>query len=114
MDSRSAESAYSPKGLCLSEALDSTDSIRFSNFQRFELVMNFSEKGFCGFSRTGESVRFPIRHLEVRILPPQPTSPAPGDFALSTAGNARQWRAFANWVSVSGLPNWPLRDRNRR
>ena len=73
MDSRSAESAYySPKGPFLSEALDSTDSIRFSNFQRFELVMNFGGKGFCGFSRTGESVRFPIRHLEVRILPPQP------------------------------------------
>jgi hypothetical protein len=32
--------------------------------------MNFSGKGFCGFSRTGESVRFPIRHIEVRILRP--------------------------------------------
>jgi hypothetical protein len=50
----------------------------------------------------------------VCILPPQPTSPAPGDLTLSNLRNARQWRAFANWLSVSGLRNWPLRERNRR
>ena len=61
---------YSPKGPFLSEALDSADSVRFSKFERFELLMNFSGKGFCGFSRTGESVRFQIRQFEVRILRP--------------------------------------------
>jgi hypothetical protein len=46
MDTRSAESAYySPKRPLLSEALDSTDSIRFSKFQRFELLMNHEKKG---------------------------------------------------------------------
>jgi hypothetical protein len=62
----------SPKGPFFSEALDSTDSVRFSKFERFELLINFSGKRFCGFSRTGERVRFPIRCLGVRILPPQP------------------------------------------
>ena len=45
-------------------------SVRFSKFERFELPMNFQGKGFCAFSRRGESVLFPIRHIEVRILPP--------------------------------------------
>jgi hypothetical protein len=31
--------------------------------------MNFNEKRFYGFSWTGESIRLPIRHIEVRILP---------------------------------------------
>jgi capsid protein len=37
-----------------------------------------------------------------------------GDVALSELRNARQWRAFANRLSVSGLRNWPLWERNRR
>jgi len=47
---------YSPNGLFLSEALDSTVSVRFSKFERFELLMNLCEKRFCRFSRTGESI----------------------------------------------------------
>jgi hypothetical protein len=49
---------YSPKGLFISKALDSTDSVRFSKFERFELLMNTRKKRFCGCSRAGESLRF--------------------------------------------------------
>src|ERR1700676_331813 len=42
----------------------------------------------------------------VRILPPQPGSPAPGNSTLSDPRNARQWRAFANWRLVSELRIW--------
>jgi len=48
----------------------SEGEVRFSNFERFELLMNFNGKRFCGFSRRGESFRFPIRHIEVPILSP--------------------------------------------
>src|ERR1700730_16074407 len=97
MDCRSAESAYySPKGPFLSEALDSTDSVRFSKFERFELLMTFDGKRFCDFSRTGESVQFPIRHLEVRILPPQPGSPVVGETASDTCRKARRLLALTN------------------
>jgi hypothetical protein len=44
----------------------------------------------------------------------QPTSPALGHFTLSNLRNTRQWRAFGNWLSVSGLRNRPLRERNSR
>jgi hypothetical protein len=37
--------------------------------------MNSNEMGFCGSSQTGESIRFRTRHIEVRILPPQPPIP---------------------------------------
>src|SRR5271169_5861336 len=37
-----------------------------------------------------------------------------GDFTLRSVTNARQWRAFANWLSVSGVRTWPLREQNRR
>jgi hypothetical protein len=57
---------------------------------------------FCGFG------------LGVSILPPQPTSPAPGNFALSNLKKARQWRAFANWQPVSGHRIWPLPVGNSR
>jgi hypothetical protein len=57
---------------------------------------------------------FSIGNVQVRILPGQPGSPPPGDSTLSNVRNARQWRAFANWLSVSRLQNWPLRERNRR
>ena len=40
--------------------------------------MNFSGKEFCRFSRTGDSNRFRTRHMEVRILPPQPATSALG------------------------------------
>src|ERR1700730_1619202 len=53
-------------------------------------------------------------NMEVRILPGQPASPTTGDFALSKLRNARQWRAFANRLAVSGLQNRPLSERNRR
>jgi len=34
--------------------------------------MNCSEMGFCSFPWTGNSIRFRIRRIEVRIPPPQP------------------------------------------
>ncbi len=40
----------------LSESLNFIHSVRFSKFERLELVMNFSGKRFCRFSRAGESV----------------------------------------------------------
>jgi hypothetical protein len=64
-------------------------------------------------------VKFPVsREFAWRrarsALRRQPTSAAPGESTLSNLRNARQWRAFANRLSVSGLRNSPLRERNRR
>jgi hypothetical protein len=39
-------------GPFFSKALDSIHSVRFSKFERLELLMNFSGKGFCRFYRT--------------------------------------------------------------
>jgi choline dehydrogenase-like flavoprotein len=50
---------------------------------------------------------------EAPCIPPQPASPATGDFALSKLRKARQWRVFANRLLVSGLRNGPLWERNR-
>jgi hypothetical protein len=80
---------------------------------------------FCSktFSRCLKIAKFPVKFPDSReiawrrarsALRRQPASPTPGDFTLCNLRNARQWRAFANWLSVSGLPNWPLRERNRR
>jgi hypothetical protein len=56
---QSAKSAHSsPNRSFLSEALDSTDSVRFSKLECFERLMNASEIGFCSSSRTGKSNRF--------------------------------------------------------
>jgi hypothetical protein len=38
-------------GLFFSKALDSVRSVRFSKFERLELLKNFSGKRFCRFSR---------------------------------------------------------------
>jgi hypothetical protein len=65
--------------------------------------MNFNGKRFCGFSRTGESVRFPIR---------QPPIPAFGQACQETqewAGNPGFSRIrFGLWTPA--LPNlrWKL------
>src|ERR1700686_1313938 len=53
---------------------------------------------------------FSIGNVQVRILRGQPASPALRDFALYNATKARQWRAFANWLLVSGLRNLGLRE----
>src|ERR1700687_690604 len=53
-------------------------------------------------------------NMEVRILPGQPTSPAPRDFTLRNARKARQWRAFAIQRTVSKRRIWPLPARNSR
>jgi len=65
-----------PNGSILSRALDSAYSVRFSKFECFERLMNSDEMGFCKSSRAGKSIRFRNRHIEVRFLPPQPSSPA--------------------------------------
>jgi hypothetical protein len=52
---------YSPKGPFLSEALDFTDSVRFSKFERFEQLMRVDGKRFGRFSRMGE---YPISTIE--------------------------------------------------
>jgi hypothetical protein len=41
----------------------------------FRRAYECHEKRFCGSSWTGESIRFPIRHFQVRILRPQRASP---------------------------------------
>jgi hypothetical protein len=43
--------------------------------------------GFCSASRTGERIPFRNRHIEVRILAPQPGIPAFGQSSLET----REW-----------------------
>src|ERR1700730_12014963 len=40
-------------------------------------------------------------HSSICVQERQPASPGHGDFALRNAKNARQWRAFAHWRSVS-------------
>jgi len=55
-----------------------------------------------------------IRHLKVRILPPQPGSRTTGDCFILNRINARQWRIFLNWCFVSRLPIWTTTERNRR
>jgi hypothetical protein len=70
----------SPKAPFLSEALDSIHSVRFSKFERLELLMNFSGKRLCRFSRTtkkAKSLRLPSTwEVPVRYLPRQPAIPA--------------------------------------
>lgn len=75
-------------GQFLSGALDFADSVRFSKFECFERVMNSNEAGFCGSSRTGNSNRFRIRHMEVRIPPPQPGSARFREFPSLDGPNA--------------------------
>jgi hypothetical protein len=70
-NSQSAKPAhFSPNDPFLSEALDSEDSVRFSKFKRFEELMKFNEERFWNSPRTGDSNRFRIRQIKVRILPP--------------------------------------------
>ena len=55
-------------------------SIRFSKCDRLELLKSFPGKRFgrsLGWATASDSSRwFPIHHLEVRFLPPQPPIPA--------------------------------------
>jgi hypothetical protein len=86
--------------------------------------MNCNEVGFLNSSRTANNIRFRIRHIEVRILPPQPASPAFGQVSQETRGRAgnpglsrirfRLWtpglpRRRRKSAKVSG----PLRDISR-
>jgi hypothetical protein len=69
--------------------------------------MNSDEMGFCNSSRTGKGIRFRNRHIEVRLLPPQPPIPA---FSLASqetrepAGNPGFLR-IRFCFRVPGLPN---------
>src|SRR6266566_5073285 len=80
--------------------------------------MNCSEMGLCSSSQTGNSIRFRIRHIEVRILPPQRPIPALGRAPEETpewAGNPGVSRSRLSlrvatlptqrrkWLKVSGL-----------
>jgi hypothetical protein len=106
LDSQPAEPPhYSPKGPFLSESQDSTQSVRFSKFDRFELLATFSGKRFGRLCRIGESVRFlrsdsqfTISRFE--ILPPQPGKAAAKGNGPDSRRKARQWRAFAVWLAV--------------
>jgi hypothetical protein len=60
-------------------------------FECFERLMNSNEMGFCSASRTGKSIRFRNRHIEVRNLPPQPRGPG---IRPHQPRKARNWRAF--------------------
>jgi hypothetical protein len=60
MDPQAAERPHcSPNGPFLSEPQDFTHSVRFSKFDRFELLMSLCGKWLRGFSRPGESLQFP-------------------------------------------------------
>jgi hypothetical protein len=75
----------------------------------FRAISSIFADGFAEQADVKPGTRYsqlPIHHLRVRILPPQPTSPAPRDFTLDNARKARQWRAFANSTPVSRLRLW--------
>jgi hypothetical protein len=76
--------------------------------------MNSHETRLCVFSRTGESARFPIRHVEVRILPPQPGSGGSPGLTETSGRKPANGGASALCLSVSRLPIYPLADRERR
>jgi hypothetical protein len=76
-------------------------------------LKNSTKRGFCGFSRTAESVRFPIRHIEVRILPSQPSSPVSGD-SFQPAPHSPEISAFRAFDFVSRLPIPQSRARSSR
>jgi hypothetical protein len=59
--------------------------------------------GFCNSSRTGKSIRFRDRHIEVRFLPPQPPSPAVSD-SLQPAPHRPGNPGFSCVQLVSRLP----------
>jgi hypothetical protein len=77
--------------------------VRFSKFQCFEKLNNCSELGFCSSSRTGNSVRFRIRHIEVRI--------STGDSGMFCA-QTLHFKAFASESAASPVSeNWqPWRE----
>jgi hypothetical protein len=54
------------------------------------LLYAWQKKDFPFWPNGVTTSEVPIDHLTVRILPPQPTSPAPGDSTLSNSRNARQ------------------------
>ena len=61
---------------------------------------------FCSaFSRTCESVFFPNRHLEVRILSPQPGSHSARDCKPMNPISARQLRLFCELAVHLYTPN---------
>ena len=102
--------SFSPNGPFLSGALDSADSVRFSKFECFERLMNFNEMGFCSSSWTGKSIRFRIRHIDVRILPPQPPIQVFG----RTAQETREWAGNPGFSCIRfGLraPSLPMLRR---
>lgn len=75
--------------------------------------MNCSEVGFCSSSRTGDRFRFRIRHIEVRILPPQPRIPA----VCQASQETREWAGNPGFSRIRfGLwtPALPNLRRNRR
>jgi hypothetical protein len=57
---------------------------------------------------------FSIGKVQVRILPGQPASPRLRENAPDSSRKARQWRAFAIWRPVSGLPISQHEDRIRK
>jgi hypothetical protein len=103
----------SPNGPFFSGALDSTDSVRFSKFECFERLMKSGGMEFCCSSRTGKSVRFRNRHIEVRILPPQPPSPASGDSLQPAAHRPENPGSSRIRLSLQ-LPISQSRERNCR
>jgi hypothetical protein len=95
------------------------------NLGRELLEKRLQHSGFLLRNRPGslKNAKFPVKFPVSRefawrrvrsALRRQPASPGHGDFALSNAENARQWRAFAHWRSVSRLQIWPLPGQNSR
>jgi hypothetical protein len=105
------------------------NSLFFKTLSLLIRVGNYSRSG-CGMAvscyeigpGSPQIAKFPVKfpvsrefawRLVRSALRRQPGSLATGDVALSKVRNARQWRAFADRLSVSGLQNRPLWERNR-
>jgi hypothetical protein len=77
-DFYSAESTHSsPNGSILSRSLHFANSLRFSKFECFELLMNSDEMEFCRSSRAGKSAHsFPpnVRRRAINALIHRPES----------------------------------------
>jgi hypothetical protein len=73
--------------------------------------MNFNEKGFCGTSRTGESIRFQLAISKFESS--RPSHPFPRSARLpKRRENGPEIRAFCAFAFVSGLPASPTLRSN--
>src|SRR5258705_10324740 len=117
-----------PESFCRQNSLlPAKNSLFFKIFSLLICVGNFT-RSRCGAAVSCyeigpgslEIAKFPVKFPVSRefawrparsALRRQPGSAAPRDFTFSNATNARQWRAFVNSLSVSGLGILPFSVR---